>query len=80
VIGIVGVLDIPLIHWSAILLRTLHPQPTVFRADGPALPQSMLAPLAINNAAFLLLFAGLLLIRMRQERTLTKLIETLEGA
>jgi heme exporter protein C len=80
VIGIVGVLDIPLIHWSAILLRTLHPQPTVFRPEGPALPSSMLAPLAINNLAFLLLFVGLLLVRVRQERTLNRLIETLEGA
>jgi heme exporter protein C len=80
VIGIIGVLDIPLIHWSAIVLRTLHPQPTVFRPEGPALPASMLPPLGINLAAFLLLFASLLLLRIRQERTLTRLVETLEGA
>jgi heme exporter protein C len=80
VIGIVGVLDIPLIHWSAILLRTLHPQPTVFRPEGPALPPSMLAPLVINIVAFLLYFAALLVLRVRQERTLARLIETLEGA
>jgi heme exporter protein C len=80
VIGIVGVLDIPLIHWSAILLRTLHPQPTVFRPEGPALPPSMLAPLVINMVAFLLYFAVLLAVRFRQERTLARLIESLEGA
>lgn len=79
VIGIIGVLDIPLIHWSAILLRTLHPQPTVFRPEGPALPASMLAPLAINNAAFLIVFVALLTLRMRQERALGTLIEALEG-
>lgn len=80
VIGIVGALDIPLIHWSAILLRTLHPQPTVFRAEGPLLPASMLPPLFINEAAFLLMFAALLVVRVRQERTLSRLIESLEGA
>ncbi|OFX32731.1 MAG: hypothetical protein A2Z07_05775 [Armatimonadetes bacterium RBG_16_67_12] len=80
VIGIVGALDIPLIHWSAILLRTLHPQPTVFRAEGPLLPASMLPPLLISEAAFLLMFAALLVLRVRQERTLSRLIESLEGA
>jgi len=80
VIGIVGVLDIPLIHWSAILLRTLHPQPTVFRPEGPALPPSMLLPLVVNIAAFVLVFAALLTIRVRQERVLARLIEALEEA
>ena len=79
VIGIVGVLDIPLIHWSAILLRTLHPQPTVFRPEGPALPASMLIPLVINLVAFLTLFLALLTLRVRQEDTLARLVEILEG-
>lgn len=79
VIGIVGALDIPLIHWSAILLRTLHPQPTVFRPEGPAVPASMLIPLTINLAAFLMVFVALLALRVRQERTLARLVETLEG-
>jgi heme exporter protein C len=75
----VGVLDIPLIHWSAIMLRTLHPQPTVFRPEGPALPASMIPPLAINNVAFLITFLALLIFRVRQERTLDTLIDALEG-
>lgn len=79
IIGIVGVLDIPIIHWSAILLRTLHPQPTIFRPDGPALPPSMLIPLVINMVAFLVVFAALLVLRVRQERTLDALAEALEG-
>jgi heme exporter protein C len=79
VIGVIGVLDIPLIHWSAILLRTLHPQPTVFRPEGPALPASMLAPLVVNIVAFLVMFVALLTVRVRQERTLSGLVEALEG-
>ena len=79
VIGVVGVLDIPLIHWSAILLRTLHPQPTVFRPEGPALPASMLLPLVVNIVAFLVMFVALLTVRVRQERTLNALVQALEG-
>lgn len=79
IIGIVGVLDIPLIHWSAVLLRTLHPQPTVFRAAGPALPGSMLTPLLVNIVAFLVAYAMLMILRTRQERTLQVLAESLEG-
>jgi heme exporter protein C len=80
VIGIVGLLNLPLIHWSAILLRTLHPQPTVFRPEGPALPPSMLFPLAVNILAFLILLVALLTLRVRQERALGRLVEALEGA
>ncbi len=78
VIGIVGVLDIPVIHWSARILRTLHPQPTVFRVEGPALPAGMLIPLLVNLAAFLVFFSALLLLRIGQERTLDALSEALE--
>lgn len=66
VVAVVGFLDIPLIHWSAVLLRTLHPGPTVFRAD-PALPGSMLAVLLVNVAAFLLAYIALLRVRLAQE-------------
>jgi heme exporter protein C len=67
VVAIIGFLDIPLIHWSAVLLRTLHPQPTVFRPEGPALPASMLAVLLFNMAAFVITYLALLRVRLRQE-------------
>ncbi|HEV8353422.1 MAG TPA: cytochrome c biogenesis protein CcsA [bacterium] len=75
VIAVVGVLDIPLIHWSAVLLRTLHPRPTVFRAAGPDLPASFLYVLLFNIAAFLLTYAVLLSLRIRQQRQREALAE-----
>ena len=66
VVAVIGFLDIPLIHWSAVLLRTLHPQPAVFRPD-PAMPGSMLAILLFNMAAFILTYGALLAVRLRQE-------------
>ncbi|HEY6102759.1 MAG TPA: cytochrome c biogenesis protein CcsA [bacterium] len=65
-VAVIGFLDIPLIHWSAVLLRTLHPRPAVFRPD-PAMPGSMLAILIFNMAAFLLTYLALLTVRVRQE-------------
>lgn len=79
VLGIVGLLDVPLIHWSVVWLRTLHPQATVFRPEGPALPPSMLAPLVVNIVAFLVLAAALLRVRARQERVLAAAVEALEA-
>jgi len=67
VVAIVGFLDIPLIHWSAVLLRTLHPGPTVFRPEGPALPGSMLVILVFNIAAFVLTYLSFLTLRLRLE-------------
>lgn len=75
VVAIVGFLDIPLIHWSAVLLRTLHPQPTVFRAEGPALPGSMVIILVFNIAAFLVTYVALLTVRVRQEALRAEAVE-----
>jgi heme exporter protein C len=78
VIGILGVLDIPIIHWSVDFLRTLHPQATVLRPQGGGLPRSMLMPLTVNNAAFIALYAAMLMLRVRQEYALGALVERLE--
>lgn len=75
VIAIIGVLDIPLIHWSAVLLRTLHPRPTVFRAAGPDLPSSFLYILLFNIGAFLLTYLVLWSVRVRQESQRARLAE-----
>jgi heme exporter protein C len=66
VVAVIGFLDIPLIHWSAVLLRTLHPRPAVFRPD-PAMPGSMLAILLFNMVAFLLTYVALVRVRFAQE-------------
>ena len=76
VVAVIGFLDIPLIHWSAVLLRTLHPRPAVFRPD-PAMPGSMLAILLFNMAAFILTYLALLGVRLRQETQRARL-RTLE--
>jgi heme exporter protein C len=67
VLGIIGFLDIPLIHMSVYWWRTLHQPPSILRPD--KLPwenvhPSMLIALSINFIAFLLLYFYLLSLRI----------------
>lgn len=65
VVGIVGAIDIPLIHVSVLWFRTQHPQPVVLRTDGPSLDASMGLTLGLGFLAFTLLFFGLMMLRYR---------------
>ncbi|HSG47853.1 MAG TPA: cytochrome c biogenesis protein CcsA [Longimicrobiales bacterium] len=68
VVGIVGALDIPLIHVSVLWFRSLHPQPVVLKAEGPTLHPDMLTTLLTSIAAFTLLFVGVMILRYGLER------------
>jgi heme exporter protein C len=59
VVGIVGALDVPVIHFSVQWWRTLHQPATVLRPQAPTMDGAMLAALAVNVAAFLCTFAYL---------------------
>lgn len=68
VLGIVGFLDIPIIHYSVVWWRTLHQPPTVLRPEGPSIASSMLLTLLLNVAAFSLFYLYLLLYRVEVAR------------
>jgi heme exporter protein C len=68
VVGIVGALDIPLIHVSVLWFRSLHPQPVVMKAEGPTLHPDMLTTLLMGFLAFTVLFVGLMILRYGLER------------
>jgi heme exporter protein C len=68
VVGIVGALDIPLIHVSVLWFRSLHPQPVVLKAEGPTLHPDMLTTLLTSIAAFTVLFVGVMMLRYGLER------------
>lgn len=65
VLAIVGVVNVPIIHYSVIWWNSLHQAPTVMKFGKPTMPPSMLVPLLLMLFAFTLLFAALLLIRAR---------------
>ena len=70
VIGIVGFLDIPLIHFSVLWWRTFHPQPKILTPEGigTGMATSMLVTLMISLGAFTLLYFLLMSLRVRLER------------
>jgi len=72
VLGIIGFLDIPLIHMSVYWWRTLHQPPSILRPDKAPwenIHPAMLAALAINFVAFMLLYFYLLSLRLRLGET-----------
>lgn len=68
VVGIIGALDIPLIHLSVVWFRSLHPAPVVMKPEGPSLDPDMLATLMTGLAAYTFLFIGLMSLRYAVER------------
>lgn len=79
VIGIVGAVDIPVVHFAVVWWRTQHPEPTVLNPQGPQLPGEMLWTLLAAFIALNILFVALLLLRMRIE-TARHLVETAHGS
>lgn len=65
VLALVGVVNLPIIHYSVIWWSTLHQGPTVSKLGAPSIHVSMLTPLLLMSAAFLLLFVIALLLRTR---------------
>jgi len=70
VVGIVGFLDIPVIHFSVLWWRTFHPSPKVISQEGlgKGMDPSMLATLLISLSAFTLLYFLLMGQRVRIEK------------
>ena len=68
VVGIVGFVDVPIVHLSVVWWRSLHQGPTVFRLGGPEIHGSMLVALLLGVAAFTLVYAYLMTLRLRVGR------------
>jgi len=60
VIGIMGLVLVPFIHFTVVLFRTLHPDPIVMKPDRPSLPGDMLVTLLVSFGVFTLLYLGFL--------------------
>lgn len=75
VVAVIGFLDVPLVHFSVYWWRTLHPQgPTPFDPEqASGLGGQELAAFFVALAGFVLLFAWLLVIRVRLGRAADEL-------
>lgn len=64
-LALVGVINVPIIHYSVEWWNTLHQGPTVTRFDRPAMQWEMLVPLLCAALGFTLIFGWLTLWGMR---------------
>ena len=67
VLALVGVVNIPIIHYSVVWWNTLHQGATVTKMSAPSIATSMLIPLLIMALAFKLYFVTVVLMRARAE-------------
>jgi heme exporter protein C len=67
VLAVVGVVNVPIIHYSVLWWNSLHQAPSVMQLAKPTMPPSMLIPLLLMLLGFTILFAALLLVRLRAE-------------
>jgi heme exporter protein C len=73
ILALVGVVNLPIIKFSVDWWNTLHQPASVFRLGGPTIAASMLWPLLIMALGYTLLFATLLMVRMRTALLAAKL-------
>lgn len=67
VLAIVGVVNVPIVHYSVEWWNSIHQAPSVMRFGKPSISWLMLTPLLIMFVGFTLLFAALVLVRVRGE-------------
>ncbi len=67
ILALVGLINLPIVHYSVVWWNTLHQGSSVFRKDGPAMPPVYLAPLLTLTLAYMAAFGALWLARIRSE-------------
>jgi heme exporter protein C len=67
ILTLVGVINLPVIHYSVVWWNTLHQGATISKFDKPSIAPEMLWPLVIMIVAFATLLGALTLLRFRNE-------------
>ena len=65
--GLVGAINLPIIHYSVLWWNTLHQGQSISLTGGSTIASEMLWPLPLTLIGFSLLFASIVLMRMRAE-------------
>jgi heme exporter protein C len=84
ILAVVGVVNVPIIHYSVLWWNTLHQGPSISKLGQPSIATQMLIPFLIMVLGFTLCFCWLLLTRLRgeiveRERDTRWLREALQG-
>jgi len=68
IVGVVGAVDMPLIHMSVQWWRSQHPKPVILRPEGAQADPAIVQTVLVWVLAFTLVFFSLLLFRYAMER------------
>ena len=71
--GLVGAVNLPIIHYSVLWWRTLHQGESISITGGSSIAPELLWPLPLTMIGFTAIFAGVTLMRMRAELARQKL-------
>ena len=67
ILALVGIVNLPVVHWSVNWWNTLHQGASVFRKGGPTMTVDYLYPLLLLGLAYMAAFGSLWLVRIRAE-------------
>jgi heme exporter protein C len=67
ILALVGLINVPIVHFSVVWWNSLHQGESIFRKGGPAMASVYLWPVALMSLAYLCLFGSLWLVRTRAE-------------
>jgi heme exporter protein C len=67
ILALVGLINLPIVHYSVIWWNSLHQGSSLLRAGGPDMPMVYLAPLLLMIFAYMAGFGALWLVRIRGE-------------
>ena len=71
--GLVGAINLPIIHYSVLWWRTLHQGQSISMSGGSSIAPELVWPLPLTMVGFTAIFAAVTLMRMRTELARTKL-------
>ena len=71
--GLVGAVNLPIIHYSVLWWRTLHQGQSISITEGSSIAPELLWPLPLTMLGFTAIFAAVALMRMRAELARQKL-------
>ena len=71
--GVVGAVNLPIIHYSVLWWRTLHQGQSISITSGSSIAPELLWPLPLTMIGFTAIFAAVALMLMRADLARTKL-------
>ena len=74
VLGLVGLINLPIVKFSVDWWNTLHQPASLVRADGPSMAPEMLAPLLVMMAAYAVFFLAVWITAIRTEITRRRVV------